>query len=428
MSGEKNNAEAKSHALWALHGYAPWFAADTAFVASGAVNSFALSLLVISATGSPAQAAVVSSITLVVGGVFQFFGGWMQDSFDRRKLALWLGATGVVLFLIGVLLLATDSFTFTTASILAVALGVRGGLLSGVTDIMLRAFVPAAVLPKAMSVNQARDAVFEFGVAPVAGVLLELGRVFPWVANIILNVIAFVASIFLPESISKSQIDKKSTARKPVSIESLLAGFSTIFSIRMLRVLHISGAVFFAVFNTLITVTIWYITASTGNTALAGLTNSAVAVGVFCGAAFAVRLTRVVRGGTLTILGYALPVTTILFLLLFHSSPWHLLFLAPAMVLLPAGSAAIGSLSMLVIPDEKLGRTYAASGIMEVIFGAIITTSLGLLYDRCSYAITLGVGVAVMALCLVSLASVSEIRRIPRADEIEEFADSISNP
>ncbi|QOR47118.1 hypothetical protein INS90_07555 [Trueperella pecoris] len=179
-------------------------------------------------------------------------------------------------------------------------------------------------------------------------------------------------------------------------------------------------------FNGVITVTVWHMLALTGNAAIAGLTNSMVAVGVFLGAAVAMKAVNAVPGGVIALLAYLFPVMSTALLLLFHSSPWSVLFLLPAMALLPAGSAAIGSLQMLVIPDEKLGRAFSAVGILELIFSAVTTTATGFLYAHQGYMATVAVCVAVMVLCLVHVASVSQIRGIPRADGIEEFAASIA--
>ncbi|QOR47119.1 MFS transporter [Trueperella pecoris] len=213
MAGNENVPEAKPVALWSQSGYLSWLTVDTAFGVSGAVNSFVFSLVVISATGSPAQAGVVASISLVSAGVFQFFGGWVQDFFDRRTVAIWCAITGIVLFAVGALLLAMNTFTFLTASIFAVAIGVRAGLTGGVTNIMLRAFIEPHLLSRAMSVNQARDAVVEFGVAPFAGALLQLGRVFPWMFNVVANAIGLIACFFCLNRF-RVRVSKGPTRRK----------------------------------------------------------------------------------------------------------------------------------------------------------------------------------------------------------------------
>ncbi|MDO4413138.1 MFS transporter [Cutibacterium sp.] len=421
-----NLKKAEPSSLWRYPGYISWFTTDTSFALSSAINGFVLSILVLTQTGSASHAGIVSSITLVTAGILHILGGWIQDAWDRRKVAFWNGISGIVLYAAGIVLLSTDTFTFVTASILAFALGIRSGLCANVTNVMLRAFIPGNILPKAISVNQARDAVIEFGTSPFAGALLQLGYIFPYAFNIISNLLGSIASLFLPRSISVAALSHKKGSHKSFSIPELLAGFETILSIRLLRVVTTSGNIAINVFNAVITATIWHTLKSTGNAATAGIANSIVAVGVLIGAAIATRLTRAIRGSIIVLLGYVLPLASTGLLLMFHSSVAHLLLLAPALLLLPAGSAVLGSLQLLIVPDERLGRTTAATGILELIFGASITAANGFLYEHFGYTNTLLAGVIIMALCLLHLSLVSEIRAIPTSNGLEEFSARIT--
>lgn len=427
MVGKMKQDLTKPSSLWRQDGYFAWLTADTAFALSGAINSFVLSILVLAETGSASHAGVVTSIGLVTAGVFNIFGGWVLDAYDRRKVARWSGISGVIIYSSAVAMLLTDTFTFATASILALAVGVRSGLAANVTNVMLRAFIPGQILPKAISVNQARDAVIEFGIAPFAGALLQLGRALPYTFNIVSNLLGAIASLFLPPSISKTGSAEPDCPRRSVSVRALLAGFETLLSIRLLRVVATSGNIAFAIFNAVITATIWHLLTVTDNAAIAGLTSSIVAVGVFIGAAVATRLTKAMRGGTIALLAYLLPLVSTGLLLMFHSSTSHILLLAPALLLLPAGSAVLGSLQLLVIPDDKLGRTFAATGILEFIFGASIMAGTGFLYEHAGYTNTLLVGVLIMTFCLLHLSLVPEVRGIPASDRLEEFANRIQS-
>lgn len=421
-----NQADATS--LWRQPGYISWLAADTTYALSAAINGFVLSILVLTHTGSATHAGIVTSITLVTAGILNIFGGWIQDVLDRRKVARWNGATGVLIYGTGIALLLTDTFNFATASALAVALGIRAGLCANVTNVMLRAFLPGGILPKAISVNQARDAVIEFGTAPFAGALLQLGSAFPYTFNVVSNFLGYIASLFLPSSISVAGMDRRMSSRKSISIRSLLAGFETIFSIRLLRVITTSGNIAFTVFNAVITATIWHMLKTTGNAAIAGLASSVVAIGVLIGASGASRLIKALPGGVIVLLAYLLPLVSTGLLVIFHSSPAHLLLLAPALLLLPSGSAVLGSLQLLVVPDERLGRAFAATGVLELIFGGSIAAATGFLYEHIGYTNALLVGVAIMTLCLLHLVLVSEVRKVPVSTELEAFAENIICP
>lgn len=414
----------KDSSLWRQPGYLAWLTTDTTFAVSASINGFVLSLLVISTTGSASQAGVVSAINMTTAGILHLFGGWVQDVYDRRKIALWNGITGIILYSTAIVLLWTNTFSFVTASALAFALGIRGGICANVTNVMLRAFLPSRILPKAISVNQARDALIEFGISPVAGALLQLGRVVPYTFNVIFNALGLIASLRLPASISE-KVPHQDAADKRFSLQSALAGFNKLLSVRLLRIMATSGNIMFTIFNAMIMATIWHLVKVTGNAAIAGLTNSLVAVGVFIGAALAPRLAARVRGGVIVLIGYFLPFACITSLLTFHSSSWHFLLLTPAMFLLPAGSAVLGSLQLLVVPNENLGRAFAAIGILELIFNASVMSATGFCYEHWGYTNTLITGIVIMGLCLLHLALVPELRRIPRADDLEAYAQTL---
>ncbi|MDR6940102.1 putative membrane protein [Arcanobacterium hippocoleae] len=123
---------------------------------------------------------------------------------------------GFLIFLSGALLLITGFFNLITAAILAFALGIRTGLAGSVTNMMLRSFIPANLLPKAISVNQARDSVVQLGGEPLGGFLLELGKPIPYLTNCILNAAGFISALMLPSNTFAPAADGKNTVKKSV--------------------------------------------------------------------------------------------------------------------------------------------------------------------------------------------------------------------
>lgn len=164
--------------LVAVKGYVAWFLTDTSFTAAISINGFALPIIVLLVVGSASAAGLVSAVGTVTAGTSSIFGGWLQDAINKRTLVIWSAVVGAALFLTGAALIATGSFNLFSAIVLAFLLGLRSGLAGTTTNVMLRSFIPTKLLPKAISVGQARDSVIEFAGTPVGGFLLEIGNAF----------------------------------------------------------------------------------------------------------------------------------------------------------------------------------------------------------------------------------------------------------
>lgn len=108
------------------------------------------------------------------------FGGWIQDSYNKRTILLCSSAGAVVLYLCTALLVTVHLFNFSSAVVIAFLMGLRSGLAGNVSNMMLRSFIPAKLLPKAISVNGVRDSTIGFAGEPVGGVLLQLGKSVPY--------------------------------------------------------------------------------------------------------------------------------------------------------------------------------------------------------------------------------------------------------
>lgn len=408
--------------LHRVRGYLPWFSTDTSFAAAIAINTFVLPVLVLMVTGSASSAGMVSAVGNATAGITSLFGGWLQDTVNKRTLIVWSSFAGIVLFAAGVALLATSRFNFATAATLAFLLGFRAGLSGTVTNVMLRSFIPPTLLPKAISVGQARDSVVEFVGAPVGGFLLDLGKVVPFLTNVVLNCLALLSALLLPKrAFDPVEVSSQTAERRP-TLRGLTAGFKFVRQSRLLRVISTSGNFAFAIFNAALMVTTLSIVRADGNPVVAGFLNSGVAVGVFIGAVIAPKLTARFRGGPLVLLAYIVPLISLALLLPSVSSYVKIALLAPSMVLLPTGSAVMGSIQMLVLPKHMLGRYFAAVGVIELVFSAVSTAAVSAVYEQFGYRIAMSVCLVLMLLSVLHLALASQVRRIPTSADYEEYA------
>ena len=76
--------------------------------------------------------------------------------------------------------------------VVAVLLGIRGGLLGVTSNTMLRGIVPDELLPKAMGLNSGRDAATDLAGAPIGGVLVAVGG---WCALLTNSVLCLAESL-----------------------------------------------------------------------------------------------------------------------------------------------------------------------------------------------------------------------------------------
>ena len=92
-------ATARNHParLHRNHNYLWWLASDTGTAFGTALQSFAIPLLALYVTGSPAQAGIVAAIGQVGRVVAILPGGVLADRHDRRMLMLAGGALGLAI-------------------------------------------------------------------------------------------------------------------------------------------------------------------------------------------------------------------------------------------------------------------------------------------------------------------------------------------
>lgn len=71
---------------------------------------------------------------------------------------------------------------------------VRDGLLGNTSNVMLRGIVPDDQLPKAISLNDGRDAVVGMVSGPIGGALMAIGRAVPFLTGACCGLIALLAT------------------------------------------------------------------------------------------------------------------------------------------------------------------------------------------------------------------------------------------
>lgn len=147
----------RSVSLWQGTDYAWWLTSDTSGALCDSIVTFTIPLVVLSITGSPATSSAVQGVWVALQVLLMIPGGVLQDRFDRRALMIWWGISGVALCALALTSINGSGISWPVLAVVACALGIRDGLLGNTSNAMLRGIVPDEQLPKAMSLNSARD-------------------------------------------------------------------------------------------------------------------------------------------------------------------------------------------------------------------------------------------------------------------------------
>lgn len=402
--------------------YAAWLVADTGTQLGASIRNFALPVLTLLVTGSAAAAGSIGALSSAVVAVLALFGGVLVDSFDRRKLLLLSTILAVVIFTAATIWSLVFGLSLALLIIVGVVTGIKGGLLGSTSEVLLRSVVPESELPRAMSVNQGRDAVVELGGAPLSGFLVSISRYAPFIAEVVTNVVALVAVFMLRErEDQKHQPEKLSSSPKDI-FGSARHGIVFVFKNRFMRMASIVSALFFPLLNGLILLFVLGTVNEGGSTITAGLVNTAVAVGVLAGSFTAGWLVDHVRTGVLAVIAFVAPLPFAAGALLLPNDWLRFAMLIPLVAFLPAANAAFGGFTMVVTPKHLLGRYFSVLQLAGMAITPLISLAVGFGLQYIGFTAT-GVTLIVCATLVAAVAAFnSQLRHIPLPDQWAEYA------
>src|SRR5690606_14173165 len=165
--------------------YRRWLLGDLLQDIGTGIGAFAFPLITLLVTDSLAATGAVAFVQGLGALVGMIPGGVLADRVERRRLRLLTAATAVLLQLALVLVLATGTAGAVVLGVLAFADRLRDTLLGTASNAMLKQIVPTAQLPRAVAVNQGREAAVEMGSGPAGGALLGLSILFPPLAQLL---------------------------------------------------------------------------------------------------------------------------------------------------------------------------------------------------------------------------------------------------
>jgi predicted MFS family arabinose efflux permease len=180
-------------ALWHNRDYLVLWSGQLISVVGSRISGIGLPLLVLRLTGSPAQAGTVAALSGLPYLLFGLLAGVLVDRWGRKRtmlvceaingiamttipLALWAGHLSMPQLYVVALVTGTAFVFFNVAEIAA-----------------LPSVVSAEQLPAAVGQNQAAFSVGGMVGPPVAGLLFQLGRALPFLADALSYAVSFVS-------------------------------------------------------------------------------------------------------------------------------------------------------------------------------------------------------------------------------------------
>jgi predicted MFS family arabinose efflux permease len=216
------------------------FQAGQLLSASGSgLSTIAYPLLVLTLTGSPAKAGVVSFARLLAAPLLALPAGVAADRLDRRRIMLASDAVRAVA-IASLALVVWQSHAFWPIPLFAFVEGAGDTFFFACAGGVLRSVVPSASLPDAVSVQQGRVALVGIVGPPAGGALFAVTRALPFAVDAISYVFSFVAVSAIRTPFQQAR------ERRPLHIRADLAeGFRFLWTQPFLR----ATSFFYAVGN-----------------------------------------------------------------------------------------------------------------------------------------------------------------------------------
>lgn len=437
--------------LWASTGYRRWLTADTASQFGGAITGFVMPLISLSITGDPAQAGLISACGVLARICATLPGGSAADRHHRPQL-MAVGAlvqSALCTVLLG--LIATGFTGLWTLLVLNVLLGLAGGYFAPASDAALKDVVPAALIGRAQSANQGRDAVVSLAAAPLGGILLGFGMWIAAAGMAVTRVATFFAARALGAVSGRSGRSGQARTRAPGSDETSRMGRTTSAQPDELRIApsttaaergygetlrwlwhrpDLRAGIIMAVLVNLgwsitTTTVIYALQMSGSDPAAIGVVSAAMGVGMLIGALLATPLVTRFATGRLTLAALLLTCLCAATLPGLNTLAGIVPVIAVAVLGVPALNAGILGYIMTVTPAHRMGKVSAVVnfGAMLAMPAAPVVAGFGLAGP--GRFTTLAFGAALCLLSLLVAVGSTALRRIPNEARWGEYDASL---
>lgn len=395
MTEAHTTVKAQRRSLWHGTDYGWWLCTDTGATLASSIADFALPLITLSMTHSATLSSAVETLLIGVQTVMSLAGGVITDRYDRKRLVILWAASGALLLAAATYLDLTGLLTWKFVLLLATLLGVRAGLLGQTSNAMLRGVVSDDLLPRAMSLNSARDSTVNLISGPFSGLLMTCSQMLPLITGAVLNLVALCSALPIRRYWKRDDADDntsggiKGGANQPDERPRFSDAFSGLVWLvhdRFQRRLLLAAALTTGASNAFLLVTTMYVSDNGTHLLSSGLVNALAGAGMLIGSAAAVTLIERVPSGILIATMFATLAVGFTGAALTQHPVGKTVFILIAVLPLPAGSAATGGLQNILVGNDKLGRLNAALTLTQYGSYAVLAAVCGWAMDAWGYA------------------------------------------
>ena len=398
--------------------YLRWLVGDLLLDAGTGIGAFAFPLVTFVVTG---ELGITGLVALVQGlgalaGLIP--GGLLADRVERRRLRLLAGATGAVIQGVLVLVLLTGVAGAALLAALAFADRFRETLLGSASNAMLKQLVPTTQLPRAVAVNQGRQAAVEMASGPVGGALLGLSIAFPPLAQLLGNLGSVLATL----TMRRRYFPRTAGAERTRVGEDLREALRWMISQPLrLQILAVASSVNLGA-NGIIFAVLLDLAADGVPATRIGLLNTVLAAAILLGALLAPRLVDTVPTGVLAIAPVLLMALVGVFLALDPGMLWIGAAYAVLGVGIPAINASSQGFFTHITPVAMQGRVSSLMRLVSTALMPLAPAVAGWGLDLVGLLPTMLVFAGVLALGAAAGLLGPGLRRIPTAPRWEAHA------
>lgn len=367
-------------------------------------SGIAFPLLVLTVTGSAAQAGAVGFAQTLPFAIWFLPAGAIVDRFDRRRIMLAAESIRAAAMLSLAVALVAGEFRLWHVLLVGFIEGTGFVFFELGEAAALPHLVPERQLPTALAQNQARQQAAELGGQPLGGLLFAIGRSVPFAVDALSYVVSFVAVALIRPDF---QDDRRPTPAPIVA--DLTRGVRWLWHQPFLRALAALGAAANFVTSALVIIVVVKTRALGGSPAVVGLVMAAFGVGSLLGSALAPAIQRRF-GGRRIVVGTVATMAVSVAVLIPANTPLLVgVAFGGGAVASPAFNVMIGRYRYGLTPDELQGRVTSAFRVVAwsaiplgPVAAGIGTERLGLAATTSGLAVILTVA-ALAALALPGL-------------------------
>ncbi|PFG31564.1 MFS transporter [Paramicrobacterium agarici] len=357
--------------LWRVQRYPTWFVSDASKELAASLLDFAVPLIALMVTDSPAQAGVIGAVGVITALILTLVGGVLADRHRRTGLMLLGAVIGVALAGSFAVLDALSALNFGVLLVLNVIINARDGLFDTAGEAALKEVVPDEAMGRAQAANQGRGAAIQLAGGPLGGALLAVGGWLVAVAAGVTYLVSVVTAWLLRRQELNARITTDGTtpdaaSRRTPMLTEAREGIAWLLSRVDLRgVLWVSMIVNLG-FNSAVTTIIYSLQQSGHSPLVIGALGSVLGAVMLAGAFVAPLLVPHIRGGVIVICSLIVATAGTAILPAIHSVPGIMAIIGVSVFLVPALNSALMGYFMVAVPTELLGRANSASRVLSM--------------------------------------------------------------